>query len=160
MDELVFPALGIREMALTFTNNWEGPHPPQAIVKRPVRGSDPNMTIGFSEVDWVPIEHSIGLHEPSRGRYLVSVQAYNKHGDEEEGISIHAAFTKNLRAMLYRSAALRIRLGGLSETSMGVTERATQWGVRQTRYLSNEINHTFSFVSSTQFWIETESIGV
>jgi hypothetical protein len=128
------------------------------VVARPLRPIDPDRSIGILAVDWRPVDHQIGQHDPALGRYQLAIQCFIKHQDEEVGLAEHTLMSKNLRTMLYRGEALRLRLASLSETSLGVTERVQRWGVRQQRFVSNEIQGRFLFLSTTEFWVETEAI--
>lgn len=129
----------------------------ELVVKRPLRPTDPDSSVGIYALDWQPGNHEIGFHEPTLARYQVAIQVFVKHQDEEEGSAIHTFLSKTVRTMLYRGEALRIRLSSLNETSLGVTERVQRWGVRQQRFVSNEIQGRFLYLSTTEFWIETEA---
>lgn len=132
------------------------------IYLRPLRPSDPHSSIGLFPQDWVPNEDSAemmgGLQEPTISRYLVGIHTLVKNTDEADGILQHAILSKSVRSMLYRASGVRVRLPQLNETSLGITERLQRWGVRQQRYLSNEIEGSFVFVSVTDIWVETEAV--
>jgi hypothetical protein len=128
------------------------------VARRPLRPTDPDKSIGVMALDWRPTESFIGQHDPAISRYQFAIQVFLKHQDEEEGLQQHTLLSKNLRTMLYRGEALRLRLASLSETSLLVTERVQRWGVRQQRFVSNEIQGRFLYLSTTEFWVETEAI--
>lgn len=128
------------------------------ILKRPLKPVDPNNSCGVYAVDWVPQEYAMGQFDPAISRYLFGIQTFVKHGNEQEGIELHAQHAKKVRVMLYRDTDLRVRLGQLSTIEAGVTERAQKWGVQHQRYISNEINNNFLFLAVTEFWLETEMV--
>lgn len=135
------------------------------VAKRPLRKSDPNQSVGIHAAQWLPEEDSyemrgapVGTHEPTLQRYLVSVQAFVKDMDEENGLAVHSVLSKMIRSMLYRDAPLRVGLSALSVTMSGSTERTQRWGIRQQRYFSNELQGSFLYLSTLEFWLETETI--
>jgi hypothetical protein len=131
------------------------------VVARPLRPNDPNFSIGIAAINWTPGEYEMkgrSNPDPTTTRYTYSVQAFVKHTDQSEGLAFHAYLSKMVRLMLYRSDSLRVRLAGLSETVLGVTERSQRWGVSQQRYVSNEIDGTWLHLSTTEFFLDTETI--
>lgn len=128
------------------------------ILGRPLRPTDPHLSAGVFAIDWNPLEWQIGQWDPAVTRYMVGIQTFVKHGDEQEGIALHTRLGKKVRVMLYRDEDLRVRLSSLSITEDGVTERIQRWGVQTQRYLSNEINNNFMFLAVTELWCETEIV--
>lgn len=135
------------------------------VAGRPLRESDPVQSVGVFGIQWVPEEDSyemgnspIGRHEPTVQRYLITVQGFVKDMDEERGLDVHAILSKRLRSMLYRDDPLRVGLLALSVTMNGSTERAKRFGVRTQRYVSNELNGSWLYLSTLEFWLETETI--
>jgi len=128
------------------------------VVKRPLRPTDPNGSAGVYAVDWSPEEYQIGQYDPAVTRYLLAIQTFVKHGDDEEGVGLHSRLAKRVRVMLYRDEELRVRLGTLSTLESGVTERTQRWGVRTQRYLSNELQGTFLYLAVTEMFLETEIV--
>ncbi len=128
------------------------------VLRRPLRPTDPDRSIGVVAIDWTPNAMVIGQHEPAVAVYVLSIQAFVKHADEEEGRDDHADLAQQIRSMLYRNVGLRVRLAGLSETADGLTERVQRWGIRQQRYAANEVDGEFLYLSTTEFWIETETV--
>lgn len=128
------------------------------VLRRPLRPTDPDGSIGVIAADWVPNAMVIGQHDPAVGTYLFQIQAFVKHTDEEEGRDAHADFAQRIRLMLYRNAGLRVRLGGLAHTADGLIERVQRWGIRQQRYAANEVDGEFLYLSTTEFWTETETV--
>lgn len=135
------------------------------VTSRPLRDSDPPQSIGVTATLWNPVEDSyemkglgLGLHEPTLQRYVTTVQVLAKNMDEEVGISEHSTISKLVRTMLYRDEPLRVSLGSLVWTNGTVTERAQRWGITNQRFVSNEIGGVWLFVSSLEFWLETETV--
>lgn len=62
-----------------------------------------------------------------------------------------------VRSMLYRDASLRVGFPALSYTTGGVTERVMLWGVRGQRFISNEVNSSWLYLSTLDVWAETVS---
>lgn len=128
------------------------------VLKRPLNATDPDMCLGVFALDWVPEEYEIGQYEPAIATYHYAVQAFVKHANEEEGIAKHTILSKMVRAMLYRESSIRVRLGSLTETSLGIKERTQRWGVRQQRFMSNEIAGAFLYLSTVELWLQTEAV--
>ena len=132
------------------------------VLGRPLRATDPNHSIGVFGQMWTPDEESIEINGfqpgvPTLQQYLLGVQVLVKHGDEEVGSAIHSVLSARVRGVLYRNVAFRNTLGGLNATDSGVTESMRRWGVRTQRYLSNEISGEWLYLSTLEFWIETET---
>lgn len=130
-------------------------------LKRPLRPSDPNKSVGVYGLDWEPSEHEIGgPADPSLARYSIGIQSMVKHATEEDGQALHTNIAHRVRTMLYRSVDLRLRLG---QTKVlfdgGIVERVTRWGVSTQRFRSNEIQGQFVYVSVTNFWVDTETVN-
>jgi hypothetical protein len=128
------------------------------VLKRPLRPTDPSGSVGVFAVIWSPSEYEIGQHDPAVTRYSLNIQTFIKHGDEQEGITLHSRLAKRVRVMLYRDDALRVLLGSLSVTDAGNTERLQRWGIETQRYLSNEMEGTFLYLAVTDMWVETEVV--
>lgn len=131
------------------------------VLGRPLRPTDPQQCVGVMAQMWTPDETSqeiIGVSpgEPTLQQYLIGIQALVKHGDEEKGLAIHSILSSRVRAVLYRDESFRVALQGLSATDSGVTEAMRRWGVRTARYLANEIDAEWVYLSTLEFWIETE----
>lgn len=143
---------------ITKINDGVTPGGVPAVFTRPLRPSDPNVCVGVFTLDWAPDENEIGGTEPTLATYIYAIQTFVRHGDEQEGNNLHGLLTKAVRAMLYRDADTRVALASLSETSLGITERAQRWGVRQQRFANNEVDGQFLYLGTTDFWFQTESI--
>ena len=126
---------------------------------RPLLSTDPEVSIGVTAIDWQPRDFVIGQYDPAVASYLYVIQGFIKHSDTAEGIAAHNKLAKTIRTMLYRNQNLRVRLGELNVTSLGATERTQRMGIRQQRFLSNEAPQgTFLYLSTTEFWLETEIV--
>jgi hypothetical protein len=132
------------------------------VVRRPLRSSDPQQSVGVHAQLWTPDEESYEMigalsREPTMQQYLIAVQAFVKHGDEEVGLATHSALSNYVRSVLYRDADLRVALQGLSVKYLnGTLETLKRWGIRTQRYFSNEIDAQWLYLSTLEFWIETE----
>lgn len=131
--------------------------------RRPLRPSDPEESIGFYPATWEPDErsHEIGHaapFEPTLQKYLIGAQAFVKDGDEERGLARHSVLSKMIRTMLYRDEPLRVGLSMLSVSMNGSVESARRWGIRSQRYLNNELDGSFLYLSTLEFWLETETV--
>lgn len=153
--EDIFPNNVVIALAEAMENRVDGLR--GVVLKRPLRKIDPGPSVGIFAVDWRPESYDIGKPDPAIHSYLFGIQALVKNGDEEIGRLEHGLLSKMVRVMLYRDDSLRVRLSGLTDTTLGVTERTLRWGVRQQRYIANEIQGTFLYLSTTEVWLETES---
>lgn len=137
----------------------------ELIEKRPLTVMDPSFSIGLVALTWVPGAHEragqdnlLGQIESTLSTYHYAVQALVRSADPVEGLASHGLFTKLVRAMLVRDPQVRLRLAALSETSFGITERLQRWGVGQQRFASNELDGDWLYLSTTEMWVETESV--
>lgn len=132
------------------------------VVRRPIRPIDPSFTIGVTSQDWEPNGgpemRGRTNPDPTISRYIYAIQAFVKHSDVDEGLRLHAYLAKKIRVMLYRDPDLRVRLAALTEDDLGVHERTQRWGVRRQNYMSNEVDGTWLHLSTTEFYLETETI--
>lgn len=130
-----------------------------ASFMRPLRPSDPAVCIGTFVIDWEPGEQELGFSEPMLSTYVWAVQLLVKHGDEQEGLNLHSNLSKQVRSMLYGHGPLRVALTALNENNgEGRLERVGRWGVRTQRYANNEIDGNFVYLSTTDFWLQTETL--
>lgn len=156
-DLPVFPN-NIVETVLPF---FQGIDVDLTVLKRPLRPSDPNQSVGIFASRWEPEDDSMEIGhifpgEPTLQRYQIGVQALVKDGDEVRGLAIHSVLSMRIRSVLYRNADLRVGLQALYVTDGFSTERARRWGVRNQRYMNNDIDGKFVYVSTLDFWLETE----
>jgi len=128
------------------------------VLLRPVRFTDPSRSVSLFVVNWQPDEgeHLIGQVEPATARYIIRIQNFVKAADETEARSLYAVDSKTVRAILYRSDALRLAFSSLSETFLGSVERVQRYGVAQQNFLNNELKGQFVYIATTDLWVETE----
>lgn len=141
------------------------------VFKRPLHRTDPPTALGVAAAQWLgeseslemrggadpPLLGSMGRNEPTLQTYYLTVEAYVKDQDEERGLAKHSVLSKLVRSMLYRDEPLRVGLSLLSVTTGSSTERAQRWGIRQQRFSSREITGAFLYLSTLEFWLETET---
>ena len=97
--------------------------------------------------------------EPTAQQYILTVQAFIRDGDPERGLAVHSVLSALVRRVLYRDNTLRVALQGLSVTdSGGITEILKRWKVRSQRYFNNDIDGQWLYLSTLEFWMETEII--
>lgn len=160
-DESVFPSNVVELVALGMGNIDPDIH----IARRPLRSSDPRQSIGVFSQLWSPDEESYEMvgrspAEPTLQQYILGVQAFVKHADEEVGLATHSVLSSHVRAVLYRDQSLRLALQGLSVSyTNGAVETLKRWGIRTQRYFSNEIDAQYLYLSTLEFWIETQTTG-
>ena len=133
------------------------------VIRRPLRETDPQQSIGIFAMQWVPNEESyefLGVPKattPTLQTYLIMIQAFIRDADEERGLATHSVLTKMVRSILYRDDPLQVGLSSLVVSMSSSLERAKRWGLRQSRYFSNELNGDWLYLSTTEFWLETET---
>lgn len=130
------------------------------VVKRPLRASDPTQAVGVFPSEWRANTDTteIGSIEPTIQRYTFAIQAFVKDMDEERGLATHSVLSKMVRSMLYRDPPLHGSLGVLSVEMSSSTERTQRWGIGTVRYVSNEIQGSWLYLSTLEFWLETETL--
>lgn len=134
------------------------------VLKRPLRNTDPQQSIGVFAQLWTPDEESEEIMgrtpaEPTAQQYILTVQAFIRDGDPERGLAVHSVLSALVRRVLYRDNTLRVALQGLSVTdSGGITEILKRWKVRSQRYFNNDIDGQWLYLSTLEFWMETEII--
>lgn len=131
---------------------------------RPLRPTDPDYAVGVFAQVWTPEEDSYemkgfaapGPNEATLNNYGVGIQTLTKHGDTDLGLAISSIFAKRVRTVLYRNQPLRLALSSLSVSDGSSTERMKRWGIRNQRFMSNEIEGKYVFLSVLDFYFETE----
>ena len=130
------------------------------VFRRPLRPSDPQQSVGVFASQWVPEQDSFEMgsayHEPTLSNYLISIQTFVRDFDEERGLAVSSVLSTLVRAMLHRNDDLRVALRSLSVVIEGSTERTRRFSVRTQRFHSNEVDGDFLYVSTLEFWLETE----
>lgn len=160
--EDVFPNNIVKYVALAMKNV----DPDIQIFPRPLVNSDPQQSIGVFAQTWGPDPESVemiggmtpGPQVPSIQEYTLGVQGFVKHPQREVGLAIHAAMSQRIRRVLYTDPNLQVLLAQLSvDLDDGWTEAMRRWGVRTARYHSGEIDAQMLYLSTLEFWIETET---
>lgn len=153
------------DMLATQLANIEMPIPDEEenrvrVVKRPIRSTDYTQTLSVFPALWVPDENSFemagGRSEPTIQRYTVAIEALVVDMDEERGLATHALLSSLARLMLYRNTALRVGLPLLEVDLSGYREKLARWGISQQRFANNLIEKDFVFLSTVDFWFETD----
>ena len=161
-DEAVFPNNVVKWTALAM----QGIDPDVKVFQRALRNTDPQQSVGVFAQTWGPDIESLEMQAlghpapqmPTTQEYTLGVQAFVKDSNEERGLSVHAALSQRVRSVLYTDANLQLVLGQLSvNLDGGWTESMRRWGVRTARYFSGEINAQMLYLSTLEFWIETET---
>lgn len=136
------------------------------VFKRPLRNTDPMQSIGVFAEAWDPDPESYEMqgidfpspNQPTLQQYRLGVQAFIKDSEQERGLAVHAALSQRVRSVLYTNPNLQIVFGQLSvDLPGGMTESMRRWGVRTARYFSGEIDAQMLYLSTLEFWIETET---
>lgn len=134
------------------------------VVRRPLKPDDSTQSVGVFGTQWNPNEDSYEMmgppssrHDPTLSSYLITVQAFVKDMDEERGLMVHGVLAKVIRSMLVRNNTLGVGLRSLSVLMDGSTERTKRFGVRRQNFVSNELSGTWLYLSTSEFWLETET---
>lgn len=136
--------------------------------KRPLRNSDPQQSIGIHSQLWTPDDGSLEMlgadntapQRPTLQTYTYAIQAFVKDADEARGLAIHSTLATAVRGVLYMHGPLRVALGQLKvEYENGQIEALKRWGVRTARFFSGEIESINLYLSTLEFWVETETRG-
>lgn len=150
--------------------NLNTPGDPNAIqvFKRLLRKGDPKLSAGVFASLWQPNEQSYEMgglatlggmrQEATLNQYIVSVQSLVIDMDEANGLAVSSLFAKTLRDMLLRDPVVGVALSTLSVTGPnGLTERVQRRWVRTQRYISNEVQGSWTYLASLELTIETET---
>ena len=157
-----FPSNVVQLVVARMKQKW----PRTGIYPRPLRHTDLTQSIGVFPVDWSPDIESyeftppgdpVPAGFPTIHTYRITVQAFVKDTDSEKGIRTHAIMSKAVRSMLYFDKPLALGLRQLRVEMDGVAEVIQRRRVLGAKYISNEINGTFLFLSTLQYSIETEN---
>ena len=129
------------------------------IIKRTIRLNDPNPCLGIFAVEWQPQIETVhmGQEEPVLNRYLYQIQNMVSHYEEQQGRDLFSINAKVVKAILYRDANLKLSLQALSETILDTRETLKRHGVARQRYTSGQVASNWSFIATTDYWIETEA---
>ena len=135
------------------------------VFQRPLRESDGTQVVGVFPIVWTPDDSSFEMTgqfvptaQPTLQRYVVGVQAYVQDTNEAQGIAVHSILAKRVRSMLYRDNPLAVGLNALQVSMDGTVERIQRRGIQVQRFLANEIGGVFMFLSSAEYYVETETV--
>lgn len=156
MSDIGFPENVVVELEAAFAQHMSD----FVVIPRPLRRMDPARSIGLFVFNWHPIadSHQIGQQEPALNRYDYRIQLLVKASDETQARSIFGSATKSVRAILYRDRDLAVRLLGLIEEILGSRETLKRYGVTRQSFANNDINGQFIYLTTTEFWVETEVV--
>lgn len=132
--------------------------------RRRLYSTDPAQAWGVSPATWSPNQESLEMRgadiaqEPTIQHYGVVVQAMVKDTDEERGIAVHSKMSKIARSVLLTDIPLRDSLRSLATDLYGVRERTLRWSIRSQRFLSEELNNQFTYLSTIEVQLETENV--
>lgn len=135
------------------------------VFQRPLRESDGTQVIGVFPITWTPDDSTFEMDgqfvpagQPTVQRYIIGVQSFVQDSDEVQGIKVHSILAKRVRSMLYRDNPLAVGLNTLQVSMDGSTERIQKRGIQVQRFLANEIGGVFMFLSSAEYYVETETV--
>lgn len=136
--------------------------PDCTLYKRPLRPTDPNYALSIYGTLWSPDDESFEMKaqfpgEPTLQNYQIGIQSLIKHGDTEQALAISSILAARIRAVLYRNDPMRLALGSLYVQDGPSRESMRRWGIRNQRFMSNDIEGTFVTISVLDLWIETET---
>lgn len=158
----VFPSNVIQLIHARMRQKW----PSTGLHMRPLRVADKVKAIGLFPSDWTPDIDSFEFQQPVNPRpagfptvqsYLIMVQAFVKDMDAERGIRMHSLMSKAIRSLLYHDTPLALGLQSLRVEMDGVAETIQRRHIVRQKYISNEIDGSFLYLSTLQYSIETES---
>jgi len=162
-DDTVFPGNVVKNVALAMETIDAG----VKVFKRPLRNTDPQQSIGVFAQAWGPNMESLEMQNignagapqmPTLQEYILGVQAFVKDSEEERGLNTHSVLAQRTRSVLYTNAPLQVIFSNLSATlDGGWTESMCRWGIRTARYFSGDVAGQMLYLSTLEFWIETET---
>ena len=161
--EAVFPNNVVEVLAIVLP----GIDDEVTLQKRPLRPTDPNYSLGVYATIWQPNEDSFeighlgggmdpGPNEPTLSTYQIGIQILVKDSETSRALAVGSLLNRRVRSVLYRNDALRVALSQLFTVEDGVHERMKRWGIRSQRFMSNDIEGKFVFISVLDMFIETE----
>lgn len=135
--------------------------PDVMVLPRLLRPSDPVQCIGVAPQTWGNIEDSMEMRgprsaEPTLQRYTLSIQSLVRDMDPDRGAAIHSILATRVRSVLYRNTDLAVMLRGLEVVLDGTREHLRRHGLGPQRFLSAELPSGMNFLSTLDFWFETE----
>lgn len=141
-------------------------YPNTFVCRRPLRAEDGTQSIGVYPTDWNPDDTSYEFRMPQAlvpagfptvQVYLINIQSFVKDTSEERGIGTHAVMSKAMRSLLYNDSPLAVGLRSLRVSMDGATEVIQKRKIVRQKFVSNEINAEWLYLSTLQLQIETET---
>jgi hypothetical protein len=131
------------------------------VFLRPLRRTDPDQAVGIFGSLWDAPQDSLEIGhfpfgEPTLQRYQLGIQALVKDGEEERGLAAHSVLSRAVRVVLYRDQAFRVALQALYVQDMYCIERTRRWWLGSQRYMNNDVEGKFIYLSTLEYWVETE----
>lgn len=168
--EAIFPNNVVKCLAIVYPGIDED----LTVLTRPLRPTDPHMSLGIYPMVWTPNDDSVemkgtyavlgggpaevpGPIEPTLSNYQIGIQTLVKDGDTERALAVASILNKRVRSVLYRNEPLRVALASLYAEDGDSVERMKGWKIRSQRYMSNDIEGKFVFISVLDLQIETET---
>lgn len=129
------------------------------VYLRPLRSSDSIQCIGIFPSWWLPDENSfeIGNTQPTTQRYPFVIQTLVKDAEEERATAAHGIMSKLVRSTLYNDYPLRVGLAALYVDMFDTHERFQKLVIQNQRYLNNEVQGSFIYMSTLNVYVETET---
>lgn len=158
--EPVFPNNVISLVATRVDSLWDN----VTAKTRPLRKTDPSLTVGVFGALWQPDTESVemmgqppGADIPTVEKYACAIQTICLSMDEEEGLAQSSVLSEAMRTMLYTDEPLRVGLVALQTSVLGQIKKFRKIYVGSQRFLSNEIQGQFIYLSTLEFTFETET---
>lgn len=133
------------------------------VIKVPVDTGSPDETVAIIPATWEPTGYAEMGKKPNQFEnslqtYSIMIQTLISDMDEERAIRRHSLLSTMVRRMLYRDPVLLGALTGLRvETDDGIVEATMKYGVRSQRFLVNQKDGSFQYLSVIQFDLETQT---
>jgi hypothetical protein len=155
-----FPDAFVWDLCAYLKDNLRPPQsiPLGPILLRPLRTTDPNMSLAVVPGVWEPEAMSIGQLDPAVNCYYLEVWAMAKNHLEAAAATEHSVLARNLRRMLARDRELRTLLASNRDTYDDGFERFQQLKLVRQRFHANEIQRQFLRLSVAEIKIETETV--
>ncbi|WKW85477.1 hypothetical protein SEA_REYNAULD_25 [Rhodococcus phage Reynauld] len=137
--------------------------PSVRVHTRPFRQLDSGVSISVYPLIRNPDDESMemsgdGIAEPTINRYTISVEGLVVDKDGTRGNRRSSVLNTLLRHKLYRDQGLLQSLPELYVDLAGSREKFKRRGLSAQRYMNNEDKTSFVFLSTIEFWFETETI--
>lgn len=142
--------------------NPEDSDPGIPVFARPIKVTDPNQCIGVTAGMWMPDEESYelggGLARTGAtiNSYIIGVQTFIKHSDETQGLALSATLAGAIRNRITMSVQNRGALSQLSASEFGYRESFSRASLENQRFISNELQGKFLYMSSLELRVETQ----